>query len=92
MVSNFLRDTLTIDTVPLVSQAVGSVKLKVLAKDEEKVEAILISIKAYSVDDEGNCIGCPYCKGEDIGMYATITNFKFLMSFLIGRILFTLRF
>ena len=92
MVSNFLRDTLTIDTVPLVSQAIGGGKLKVLTKDEEKVGAIIKSIKAYSVDDEGNSIVCPNCKGEYIEMYATITDFKFLMSFLIGRILFTLRF
>ena len=36
---SFLRDNLTIDTDPLVSQAIGGVKSKVLAKDEEKAGA-----------------------------------------------------
>ncbi|WP_299102492.1 DUF2007 domain-containing protein [uncultured Winogradskyella sp.] len=88
----FLRDNLTIDTDPLVSQAIGGVKLKVLAKDEEKARVILQSIKAYSVDDDGNPIVCPNCKGEHIEMYTTITNLKSLMSFLIGFITGTLPF
>ncbi|MBU2921818.1 DUF2007 domain-containing protein [Winogradskyella psychrotolerans] len=88
----FLRDNLTIDTDPLVSQAIGGVKLKVLAKDEERARAILKSIKAYSVDNEGHPIVCPNCKGEHIEMYTTITNFKSLISFLIGLLFFTLPF
>jgi hypothetical protein len=88
----FLRDNLTIDTDPLVSQAIGGVKLKVLAKDEEKAREILKSIKAYSVDDEGNPIVCPNCKGEHIEMFTTITNLKSLMSFLIGFLFATLPF
>ena len=89
---SFLRDNLAIETDPLVSQAIGGVKLKVLAKDEEKAGSILKSIKAYYVDDEGNPIVCPNCKGEHIEMYTTINNFKFLMSFLVGLTFFTLRF
>ncbi|MUU78501.1 putative signal transducing protein [Winogradskyella endarachnes] len=88
----FLRDNLTIDTDPLVSQAIGGVKLKVLAKDEEKARAILQSIKAYSVNDDGNPIVCPNCKGKHIEMYTTITNLKSLLSFLIGFITGTLPF
>lgn len=88
----FLRDNLTIDTDPLVSQAIGGVKLKVLAKDEEKARAILKSIKAYSIDDEGNPIICPKCKSEHIEMYTTINSFKSLVSFLIGFITGTLPF
>ncbi|MBU2928018.1 putative signal transducing protein [Winogradskyella psychrotolerans] len=88
----FLRDNLAIDTDPLVSQAIGGVKLKVLAKDEVQARAILQSIKAYSVDDEGNPIVCPNCKSEHIEMYTTITNLKSLMSFLIGLLFFTLPF
>ena len=88
----FLRDNLTIDTDPLVSQAIGGVKLKVLAKNEEKARAILKSIKAYSVDDEGNPIVCPNCKNDHTELYSTITNFKSLISFLIGFISGTLPF
>ncbi len=88
----FLRDNITIDTDPLVSQAIGGVKLKVLAKDEKAARAILKSIKAYSVDDEGNSIVCPNCKNEHIELYSTITNFKSLISFLIGFISGTLPF
>ncbi len=88
----FLRDNITIDTDPLVSQAIGGVKLKVLAKDEKAARAILKSIKAYSVDDEGNSIACPNCKNEHIELYSTITNFKSLISFLIGFISGTLPF
>ena len=88
----FLRDNITIDTDPLVSQAIGGVKLKVLAKDEKAARAILKSIKAYSVDDEGNSIVCLNCKNEHIELYSTITNFKSLISFLIGFISGTLPF
>ncbi|NRD22016.1 DUF2007 domain-containing protein [Winogradskyella litoriviva] len=88
----FLRDNLTIDTDPLVSQAIGGVKLKVLAKDEEKARAILQSIKAYSLDDNGNPIICPNCKSQHIEMYTTIKNLKSLFSFLIGFITGTLPF
>jgi DNA-directed RNA polymerase subunit RPC12/RpoP len=88
----FLRDNITIDTDPLVSQAIGGVKLKVLAKDEKEARAILKSIKAYSVDDEGDPIVCPNCKNEHIELFSTITNFKSLISLLIGFISGTLPF
>lgn len=88
----FLRDNLTIDTDPLVSQAIGGVKLKVLAKDEEQARAILKSIKTYAVDDNGEAIKCPNCKQEHIELYSTITDFKSLLSFLIGFITGTLPF
>ena len=88
----FLRDNLTIDTDPLVSQAIGGVKLNVLAKDEEQARAILKSIKTYAVDDNGEAIKCPKCNQEHIELYSTITNFKSLVLFLIGFITGTLPF
>jgi len=88
----FLRDNLTIDTDPLVSQAIGGVKLKVLAKDEEKARAIFQSIKSYALDDNGNAIKCPNCKQEHIELYTTITGLKSLISFIIGFISGTLPF
>ncbi|MGB0982088.1 MAG: DUF2007 domain-containing protein [Winogradskyella sp.] len=82
----FLRDNHTIDTDPLVSNAIGGVKLQVRSKDEEKAKAILKSIKTYSVDNDGNAINCPNCKSERIGFYSTIKDLKSFISFLVGFI------
>jgi hypothetical protein len=88
----FLRDNITIDTDPLVSNAIGGVKLKVLAKDEKEARAILKSINAYSLDDDGEAIVCPNCKEDHIALYSTIADFKSLMSFIIGFVSGTLPF
>ncbi|GGW55859.1 putative signal transducing protein [Winogradskyella epiphytica] len=88
----FLKDNITIDTDPLVSQAIGGIKLKVLAKDEDKAREILASIQAYSVNDDGEPISCPNCGKHRIELYSTITNFKSLVSFIIGFISGTLPF
>ena len=88
----FLRDNLTIDTDPLVSQAIGGVKLKVLAKDEKEARAILKSIKTYALDDNGEAIKCPNCHQEHIELYSTISDFKSLISFIIGFVSGTLPF
>ena len=47
----FLSDNLTIDTDPLVSNAIGGVKLKVRFEDEDDAISILKSINRYSIDD-----------------------------------------
>ena len=88
----FLSDNLTIDTDPLVSQAIGGVKLKVLAKDEKEARKILKSIKSYSLDDNGEAIKCPNCNQEHVELYSTITDFKSLISFIIGFVSGTLPF
>jgi DNA-directed RNA polymerase subunit RPC12/RpoP len=88
----FLSDNLTIDTDPLVSQAIGGVKLKVLAKDEKEARAILKSIKTYALDDHGKAIKCPNCHQDHIELYSTITDLKSLLSFVIGFITSTLPF
>lgn len=88
----FLKDNITIDTDPLVSNAIGGIKLKVLAKDEEKALEILKSIEAYSINDHGEPIICPNCEKNHIGLYSTINSFKSLVSFIIGFITGTLPF
>ena len=88
----FLRDNITIDTDPLVSHAIGGVKLKVLAKDENKARDILESITKFSLDDDGNLIKCPNCNKEKIELYSTINNLKSFFYFLIGFISGTLPF
>ena len=88
----FLRDNITIDTDPLVSNAIGGVKLKVRAEDEKEAKKILRSIKVYAVDDEGNPISCTNCNAHEVEMYSSIDSVKAFLSFLIGIITGTLPF
>jgi len=88
----FLRDNFTIDTDPLVSNAIGGVKLKVLAKDVNDAKEILQSIKAYSLDDNGHPIICPNCSQNRVEMFSTISDFKSFFSFIIGFLFGTLPF
>jgi DNA-directed RNA polymerase subunit RPC12/RpoP len=88
----FLKDHLTIDTDPLVSNAIGGVKLQVLAKDAMKAKHILSTINQYSIDDDGNPIECPNCSSGTVELFSTITDFKSFFAFLIGFIFGTLPF
>lgn len=86
----FLKDKITIDTDPLVSNAIGGIKLNVLAEDEAKARAILESISSYALDDNGNTLICPNCNSHNISLYSTFSDFKSFFSFLIGFISGTL--
>lgn len=88
----FLMDDVTIDTDPLVSNAIGGVKLKVYSHQYHEAKAILNSISQYSLDDEGHAISCPNCHSEHVSMFSTIKDFKSLVAFLSGVILGTLPF
>tara|TARA_R110002051_G_scaffold23818_1_gene59704 strand:- start:621 stop:998 length:378 start_codon:yes stop_codon:yes gene_type:complete len=61
-----LMDETTIDTDPLVSNAIGGVKLLVHKKDFEKAALVYNEIRTYQKDDEGNEISCPNCKSNRI--------------------------
>ena len=50
----FLRDENTLNSDPLISHAIGGVKLKV---------------RAYAIDKEGNPIVCPNCKAKKSEAY-----------------------
>ena len=80
----FLTDNLTIDTDPLVSNAIGGVKLKVLSTDALEAQHILESINKYSVDDEGHTISCPNCKGHHVELFSTIKDVKSFLAFIFG--------
>jgi DNA-directed RNA polymerase subunit RPC12/RpoP len=80
----FITDNFTIDTDPLVSQAIGGVKLKVLAEQEAKAIKILKEINEYSLDDEGRAILCPNCKSDKVEFSSTIKDIKSLISFVFG--------
>ena len=82
----FLSDEHTIDTDPLVSNAIGGVKLKVLSDNAEKAAEILNSINQYSLLDNGDEINCPNCSSTKIHFFTNITSLKSLISFLFGEI------
>ena len=88
----FLADNLTIDTDPLVSNAIGGVKLKVYSQDERAARDILKSIKVYSLDNDGNPVVCPNCKQQHVELFSTVTSFKSLVAFLFGFLFSTLPF
>ena len=65
----FLRDENTINSDPLISGAIGGVKLQVYTEDKEKALAIYNEIRAYAVDDDGNPVVCPNCKAQKSEAY-----------------------
>lgn len=88
----FLKDRFTIDTDPLVSNAIGGVKLRVKSQDAMKAQHILNSLKPYALDDEGNNLQCPNCHSEKLELYSTITSLKSFLAFALGLISGTLPF
>lgn len=63
-ISVMLLDEKTIDSDPLISQAIGGVKLLVLNNDFEKALKIFNDIRPYELDDDGNAIHCPSCNSN----------------------------
>jgi DNA-directed RNA polymerase subunit RPC12/RpoP len=86
----FLFDNLTIDTDPLVSNAIGGVKLKVLAAQALKAQHILNSISKYALDDNDEILICPNCSGEKVELFSTIKDIKSFFAFILSFIVFTL--
>jgi len=62
----FLKDQYTVDTDPLVSHAIGGVKLQVHLNDKEKAIAIYNEFRKYETDANGNSISCPKCKEKRV--------------------------
>lgn len=88
----FMVDHVTIDTDPLVSNAIGGVKLKVLSHQVEEAMAILASIKDYSSDDNGQAIHCPNCNSTQIELFSTVKDLKSFFWFLFGFLFSSLPF
>ncbi|EAQ99767.1 DUF2007 domain-containing protein [Maribacter sp. HTCC2170] len=65
----FLKDENTLNSDPLISYAIGGVKLQVYTKHKEKALKIYDAIRAYALDDEGNPIVCPNCKAKKSELY-----------------------
>ncbi|MBR9758452.1 MAG: DUF2007 domain-containing protein [Algicola sp.] len=88
----FLSDHLTIDTDPIISHAIGGVKLRVPAHQEAEALKIMASLHQYSVDDQGQTITCANCHEAKLELFSTITNLKAFVAFLIGFLFGTLPF
>lgn len=65
----FLRDETTINSDPLISTAIGGVKLQVYTKDKERAKEIFDEIRNYATDLEGKPIICPNCKATKSEVY-----------------------
>lgn len=89
-IKTFLVDNHTIDTDPLVSNAIGGVKLKVRKEDEEKALQVLEDISKYSIDDEGVQITCPKCGGEKVQLFTSVKSVKSLFFFCISFLVYVL--
>jgi len=65
----FLRDENTLNSDPLISNAIGGVKLQVYSRDKERALKIYNEIRAYAIDNNGNPIVCPNCKASKSEAY-----------------------
>lgn len=61
-----LKDEATIDSDPLISQAIGGVKLYVRNDHAEWALAIYNDIREYEKDNSGNAIHCTNCNSTRI--------------------------
>lgn len=80
----FLQNENTINTDPLLSNAVGGVKLFVNSEDVMKAKQILESIPNYSIDDDGHLLTCPNCGLQKIEMVTSIKDVKSFFAFIYG--------
>ena len=65
----FLRDENTLNSDPLISNAIGGVKLQVYSKDKERALEIYNEVRAYALDENDNPITCPNCKASKSEVY-----------------------
>ncbi|HET8829496.1 MAG TPA: hypothetical protein VFM79_09140 [Pelobium sp.] len=84
----FMWDNNTVDIDPLISNAIGGVKLFVREDDQKKAEQILSEISAFSLDDKGSLIKCANCGAEKVQLLTTVKDLKSLVSFLFSSFLF----
>ncbi len=89
-IETFLRDQHTIDTDPLVSNAIGGVKLNVRRQDEAKALEVLESINRYSLDDTGVAITCPKCGSKNVDLQSNVKDVKSLMFFMFSFFMYVL--
>ncbi|RZJ73291.1 DUF2007 domain-containing protein [Flavobacterium sp.] len=82
----FVRDNHTVDADPLVSNAVGGVKLFVKSEDFESAKAVLSEVTQFSIDENGEQVECPKCHEHKVEMVTSAREKKTLLA-LIGSAL-----
>lgn len=60
-IETFVRDGVTIDSDPLLSNALGGVKLFVRTEDLPHAQAILTEVNLFPVEDSRDTPRCPEC-------------------------------
>lgn len=65
----FLRDENTLNSDPLISNAIGGVKLQIYTHDKERATEIYDEVRAYALDDDNQPIVCPNCKASRSEVY-----------------------
>ena len=80
----YLRDTHTVDSNPIWSNAVGGVKLFVKTQDFENANEILSHINPYSLDENSKPLKCSKCDAEEIEMVTSIKDKKTLFAFIFS--------
>lgn len=86
----FIKDHHTINADPLLSKAIGGVRLLVKKEDYEKALKIVTEINEFSVDNQGKVLHCPYCGAGKIKMVNTIRDLKSLIAFVFSFIFLSL--
>ena len=76
-----LMDEKTIDSDPLISQAIGGVKLQVHNDDLDRALAIYNEIRSYQKDENGNDIICENCSSTQILVAPSSRRNVFFMLF-----------
>ncbi|MEO9891491.1 DUF2007 domain-containing protein [Aurantibacter sp.] len=70
-ISVFLKDEYTLNSDPLISDAIGGVKVQVAFIDKARAIEIYDEIRNYAIDDNGKPIVCPNCKAQKSEVYYT---------------------
>ncbi|AWX44196.1 hypothetical protein HME9304_01196 [Flagellimonas maritima] len=65
----FLKDENTINSDPLISAAIGGVKLLVYSVDKDRARTIYDDIRNYATDKDGKPIICPNCSAAKSEIY-----------------------
>ncbi|MCL7762287.1 DUF2007 domain-containing protein [Polaribacter sp. Z014] len=76
-----LMDEKTIDSDPLISNAIGGVKLLIHKNDFEKAVKVYNDIRVYQKDKNGNEISCPNCHSNRVLVAPTQRKNVFYMLF-----------
>ena len=80
-IRTLLMDEKTIDSDPLISQAIGGVKLLVHNNDLENALNIYNEIRVYEKDKDGNEILCKKCNSSKVLVAPPQRNSFFFMLF-----------